>query len=220
MTARKTAIALVVALSLGGAAWYASRHRIEAIPPQPSNPQHALLVRSVEKLWAVAGNATARCSVVIVPGDGIDSASLGDGKFVLWEGVADLPGWAVDAVAAHEVAHDSLGHARHLGVLQRVSRAFSPLSSRYSKEQELAADFEGIRLLRAAGYAQAERVMARALQVVLERQPKSWFLHPHPRREPEPPRVPVDRAGRTVEHGAPCPARFVTKPPASSPLAV
>ena len=51
----------------------------------------------------------------------INAASFGRGIFVLWTGLVDLTDEQIDAVLAHEFAHDQLQHSKKRAELRDVT---------------------------------------------------------------------------------------------------
>jgi Zn-dependent protease with chaperone function len=210
-------ILVVVAVVLAAAAnlrscFVSSRHsttsatqKIQVSRADSTKPRHVALMSSMAKLWNVTGQPEDRIVLAIAESEEINAASFGRGRFVFWEGVADLPPWAIDAIAAHELAHDWLGHSRKAAELQDVTRFFSDILGliggashegqevlsdwvdlaalpRYSRQQELEADREAVEFLRAVGYNRPAEVMASALRLLLDRLGDSGgnFFDSHP----------------------------------------
>jgi Zn-dependent protease with chaperone function len=121
------------------------------------------LLESLIKATTAAGLAVEQVNVGIVEVDSLNAASLGNHTFLLFEGLGRLTPQQRDAVMAHEVAHDVLGHAdqskaRHgtlskaVGVLgalinsdkgardQIASWTGDLVFPAFEKEQEFAAD--------------------------------------------------------------------------------
>lgn len=153
-------------------------------------------------------------SVVDVPDDvdlliarssDLNAASFGNGRFVFWEGVADLPQPQLEALAAHEVSHDVLLHsiraqdaAALLAFVAEVLSVFtgadryaeenlqgwlgSAVLPRYSRSQELQADERAVSLLRSMGYEEPEAVFAGLLEELQRRYGDTGggFLDSHP----------------------------------------
>ena len=109
----------------------------------------------------------------------LNAASFGSGRFVFWEGSADLPAAQLDALAAHEVAHDVLLHSLRAQDAAALVKFFAEVLSlfgradqqgqenvqswlatvtmpRYSRVQELEADAYAVGLLGEMGYEDSE----------------------------------------------------------------
>jgi Zn-dependent protease with chaperone function len=135
---------------------------------------------------------TNELNIAVVESKEINAASLGEGRFVLWEGLAELPNPALDAILAHEVAHDFLLHSRKvedvadftafwtdlIGTVGQADFATSEVISawgqglvmpKYNREQEIEADATAVDLLESLGYERANDVFADALQLLLDR---------------------------------------------------
>jgi predicted Zn-dependent protease len=114
---------------------------------------------------------------------------LGQGVFILWTSLATLPTDEVDAVLAHDIAHDRLEHSLKPGEMRDVTDAIGDAVSiisgaddetettfqrwsgdllvpRYNRAQELQADSLGVLLLRDAGYSDAASLMCRTFQAL------------------------------------------------------
>jgi Zn-dependent protease with chaperone function len=120
------------------------------------------------------------------------AASFGSGRFLVWDGGADLPDSMIDPVLAHEVAHDILRHSKKAqdvkdltdfigDVLSIFGRADASTENtlkkwvsyaalpKYSRNQEFEADAKAIEILRELGCAQPEKRLGDALQVLLDK---------------------------------------------------
>src|SRR5690606_33665213 len=82
--------------------------------------------------WTAADRPATQLDLVILESHDINAASFGGGRFVFWEGTADLNPDQLAAIAAHEVAHDILLHSRRshdvrdlLGVIAEVISIFT-----------------------------------------------------------------------------------------------
>jgi predicted Zn-dependent protease len=158
-----------------------------------SNPKHRQLGEALLRVAESANPDLANSlEVGVVPSQDINAVSMGDGRFVLWEGLGALPQSAVDAILAHEVAHDLLLHSRRaadlseftafwtdmMGTVAQADFATSDVITgwgqgavmpRYSRSQEREADTFAITLLGDLGYEKAGGVFADALQLLLDR---------------------------------------------------
>jgi Zn-dependent protease with chaperone function len=109
--------------------------------------------------------------------------TLDDATFYFSEGLARQPAAVVDALVAHEVAHELLDHVgRREALSWSLSGGFTvlglalpglglldfvvnPLIVRaYTREQELAADLRAVEVLRDMGYTEPRRTLATALR--------------------------------------------------------
>jgi len=133
------------------------------------------LVRRLADEWTGLGQTLDSLSVWIIDDKAINAASIGDGIFILWSGLSELRDDELDAVYAHEVAHDQLKHSRRASDLADVTNvigeAIGTLSGggesgtrtlkrwtgklvlpSYSRQQELAADMAAVKLLQDLTY--------------------------------------------------------------------
>jgi len=76
-------------------------------------------VLTLRNVWAMTGHSEPP-QIAVVRSDDINAASLGGGRFLIWEGLTALPRPLLDGVFSHEVAHDLLHHARKASELQDV----------------------------------------------------------------------------------------------------
>ena len=156
----------------------------------PTEPAHLLLSTALDDVWRTTGRSNP-VSVVIVTSPEINAVSMGDGRFLLWEGLASLPRNAIDGVMAHETAHDLLRHSRKatgvrevvdfvadvLSILGRAEYdaedtikgwARNAVLPHYSRQQEHQADSLAVEILWAAGY-DGVSTMAETLRLLLAR---------------------------------------------------
>jgi len=163
------------------------------MPVDTSDSRHRELFRALNETWSAANSDGSRAlDVVLLRSSDINAASLGRGRFLLWTGLSDLPAWSVDAVMAHEVAHDALRHSKKAAELQDltdfVAEVFSLFSGsdertdrvirrwtrnlilpKYSRSQEYAADSVGALILAIRGYDAPRQVMAACLELIRQR---------------------------------------------------
>jgi len=160
--------------------------------PDITDPDDLRLVQPLVRAAEAAGLDLDEVRVGIVELDIINAGSLGNHTFLLFEGLSKLGKQHRDAVMAHEVAHDLLGHAdqsksryrylnRVLSVLNVVVGARSDTSDQvlswtgdlafppFEKDAEFAADAKALEILRGMGYrSNARQVMAGALRAIQE----------------------------------------------------
>lgn len=145
------------------------------------------LTGRLSNAWASFSPVDEPLTVWIVDDDAVNAASLGDGAFVLWSGLAKLSDASLDAALAHELAHDQLHHARKASDLADVSdflaEAIGTFSGsdadttatlkrwsgnlvipHYSRQQETEADARAVGLLHAMGYPDGAGTMCVALK--------------------------------------------------------
>lgn len=160
------------------------------VEPNQADANHRRIVASLVRLYAASGQRQPEVARVFIEESiELNAASFGDGVFLFNEGDGALPDWALDSIAAHEVAHDILRHSKKskelsdvLDVLAEVvvvfggrkdaeqdvhevvARAALPT---YSRSQEYEADAKAIELLAQAGGENARQLMANTLRLLL-----------------------------------------------------
>jgi Zn-dependent protease with chaperone function len=143
--------------------------------PDLKNDVESRLVWQLAGAWEASGGTLESLSAWIVDDSAINAASVGGGTFVLWRGLEQLTDDDLDAVFAHEIAHDQLQHSRKIADVADVTnfigealgtasgsgdQATSTLKRwsgkfvvpRYSRQQELEADERAVSLLGALDY--------------------------------------------------------------------
>ena len=141
----------------------------------------------------------------LVKSDEVNAASFGEGRYLLWEGLEQLPDSALDAILAHEAAHDKLLHSVRaqdmndfvafwtelIGTVGRADLAASQVISdwgqnlvmpKYSRNQEQEADRVAIDILGAVGYENPRETYAATMELLLNRYGDTGggFLDNHP----------------------------------------
>jgi predicted Zn-dependent protease len=176
---RALSLLLVTALASGCASAAPER----AYFPSPSDPKTAALAQALWRAAVAAGDDPARYSFAMLGSRDVSAWTADDATFYFSEGLAARPAAVIDALVAHEVAHEVLGHAGRrrtlalslgagftvagvvvpgLGLLDLLAR---PLIVRaYTRDQEIAADLKAADLLRAMGYEAPRRTLAAALR--------------------------------------------------------
>lgn len=173
-------------------------------PPKPAaevslvevdakNPQHVMLVTALARALSAGGLDPGTARVAIVQSQEINAAALGNDTFILFEGVANLPDWATEAIMAHEVGHALKEHPTKAGrtagitglVARRVAALFGAsregieeygeLAERavlpqYTQAQELEADMVAVEILRNMGYGEtAPAMLAETLRILKQK---------------------------------------------------
>ncbi len=89
---------------------------IQIIEASPNNPIHKKLLDSLTKIYSSLDliDETRFDVRIINDSSSLNAASFGNGRYLFWETLADLPEEAIDSIVAHEVAHDMLLHSRKL----------------------------------------------------------------------------------------------------------
>lgn len=143
------------------------------------------VARRLADRWISSGRSVDELSLWMLDDDAVNAASLGDGVFVLWRGLNALSEADLDAIFAHEIGHDELGHSKRLAdladVTNSIGEALGTVSHsgdqatatlkkwsgafvlpKYSRQQELDADGRAVLLLEASGYEEPAAVECRA----------------------------------------------------------
>lgn len=157
------------------------------------------------QMWSKTGISDSKPQLFIVASSEINAASLGAGRFIFWESLADLPDWALDAIVAHEIAHDLLRHSKKAHDLQELADFFSEVIAlfghasrkseqtlrgwislamlpKYSRSQEIEADTKSLELLALSGYDNPNLVLYRTFEIMLAKHGDSGgsFFDSHP----------------------------------------
>lgn len=175
--------------------------------PRPTDPATARIADVLRHAALAAGDEPSRYSFAFVESLHAAAYSDEDATFYVTDGLARLPMPVIEAMIAHEVAHEVLGHVgrrRTLSLalsasfavvnllapgLGLLDFALNPLAIRaFSRSQELEADQKAVEILRAMGHARPRRSLAEALSAVGAVAPKEkeglgGFLSPHPALE-------------------------------------
>jgi predicted Zn-dependent protease len=165
---------------------------LKIVEVNQQNSRHAKLERALSEVWFGATNAQEKPTLLIVDSSDINEASFGSGRFLVWDGVADLPDSITRPIFAHEVAHDILRHSKKSQDLKELTDFFGDVLSvfgradadtestlkkwvgytalpKYSRKQEFEADAKAVQILATLGEPQPSREMGQALQVLLEK---------------------------------------------------
>lgn len=171
--------------------------------PVPSAPDTQKVSHALYRAARAAGDNPDRYSFALVRSAEAQAYSDADATFYVTDGLARQPVHVVEAVLAHEVAHEVLGHAGKRRALSLSMHAgftvlgimfpgvgladllINPLVVRaFARDQEKEADARGVEILRAMGYEAPRRTLASALEAVeaINRndEPKGgiWSTHP------------------------------------------
>jgi Zn-dependent protease with chaperone function len=176
---RRPACVLAVLVVLSACATWPDR----AYFPNPGDAQTRVLADALYRAARYSSEPPERYSFAMIRTAEVRAETGEDATFYFSEGLARQPARVVDALVAHEVAHELLEHVGQrralslsvaggfavlgvvvpgLGLLDLVA---NPLVVRaYTREQELAADRRAIEVLRDMGYGAPRRVLAGALR--------------------------------------------------------
>ncbi|HET7340323.1 MAG TPA: M48 family metalloprotease [Methylomirabilota bacterium] len=151
--------------------------------PPPGREETRLLAGVLYRVASAAGDDPARYSFALVGTRDVSAFTAEDATFYFSEGLAHQPPPVVDALVAHEVAHELLGHrgqrrALSLGLsagftvlgvavpgASLLDLVVNPLIIRaYTRDQEIAADLKAADLLGLMAYPTPRRTLADALR--------------------------------------------------------
>lgn len=171
--------------------------------PDPRQPATQKISHALYRTALAAGDNPSRYSFALVSAEEAHVYSDADATFYVTDGLTRLPTPAVEAILAHEVAHEVL---RHVGRRRALSLSMTagftvlgiffpgasladflvnPLVVRaFSRDQEKQADAKAVEILRAMGDETPRRTLALALQTVDRvngsKQPGDGLLATHP----------------------------------------
>lgn len=187
MTVRGYVTALVVGALLGGCATVPEGTYF----PPPSDPATGRMGQILHRAALAGGDDPARYSFAFIKSPVVSAYSDEDATFYFTDGLMRLPAPMIEAVVAHEVAHEVMGHigtrrklalslTAGFGVLGIAAPGLglfdfliNPLVVRaFDRQQELEADQKAVEILRAMGHPAPRRSLAEALRAVDGRAPK------------------------------------------------
>jgi Zn-dependent protease with chaperone function len=201
---RVRALAVVLAAAL--LAGCASSPKGAYFPP-PRNPATVRVSDILYRAAVAAGDDPERYTFAFVQSRAAAAYSDEEAVFYFTDGLMKQPREVIEAVVAHEVAHEVLGH---IGDRRRLSLGIfagftllgvvapgvglldfivNPIAVRaFSRHQELQADRRAVEILGAMGHRDPEASMAKALRALDGSSPKakeglSGLLATHPTLE-------------------------------------
>ncbi len=170
-----------------------------------NNIRHFRIMSRFISIWPETASSDIKPQLYIVSSSEINAASLGAGRFIFWESLADLPIWALDAIVAHEIAHDLLRHSKKVREMQDLANFVAEVIAlfghsnikeektikgwvnlavlpKYSRTQEMEADTKSLEILSLAGYENPRLVMYRTFEILLAKYGDSGgnFFDSHP----------------------------------------
>ena len=181
-------IMCVAALVISGCA-----EKTKTIRPDWQNPGHKLVAQQLVPLLRAGGRDPNVCKVFFIETEKLNAVSLGDCTFGFTTGLTGTgDAKLIFGVAAHEVAHDVLGHADKrkaaIATEQLIRTGVSLIPGvggliassavlvvgmlalpAYSRSQEAEADDKAVEILQAAGDAEGAGTMIHAFRVLLAR---------------------------------------------------
>ena len=197
---RRTLCAVVLAVVCSGCVTVPER----AYFPPPDGADTRVLSTTLYRVAAAAGDDPRRYSFALIGSRDVSAFTADDATFYFSEGLARQPATVVDALVAHEVAHELLGHRGQRRALSLgLSAGFtvlgvvvpgaglldflvSPLVVRaYTRDQEIAADLKAADLLGLMGSEAPHRQLAAALRAAakVNGPPRGGWLATEPELE-------------------------------------
>lgn len=177
----RRALFLALSLLLGTGACTTIPER--AYYPRPGDPETRVLAEALWRAAQAASEDPKGYSFAMIQSGEVSAYTVEDATFYFTQGLARQPGRVVEALVAHEVAHELLGHVGERRVLSlSLGAGFSvlgvavpgaglldlvanPLIVRaFTRDQEIAADLRAVEILRDMGYEAPRRAMADALR--------------------------------------------------------
>jgi Zn-dependent protease with chaperone function len=157
----------------------------------PTNPGTARMAKVLSRAAVAGGDDPERYGFAFIKSPTAAAYSDEDAIFYFTDGLMKQPTPVIEAVVAHEVAHEVMGHVgtrRKLSMSLTASFAtlglFAPgaglldfvvnpiVVRAFSRYQELQADQKAIEILRAMGHPAPRRTLATALQALAAHTPK------------------------------------------------
>lgn len=173
-------VAVLIAVMVAGCTTTVPEH---AYYPDPRDARTRVVAEALWRAARAASEDPERYSFAMIRTAQVRAYTAEDATFYFSEGLAAQSGRVIDALVAHEVAHELLDHVGTrralsmsitggftvLGVivpgLSALDLVANPLIVRaYTREQELQADRRAVEVLRDMGYATPRRVLADALR--------------------------------------------------------
>ena len=180
---RRSLLLAVLLLATGACATVPER----AYYPEPGEAETRLLATTLWRAAKAASEDPRQYSFAMIRCHDVSAYTVDDATFYFTQGLARQPAAVIDALVAHEVAHELLGHAGQRRVLSvSLGAGFtalgfaipgaglldfvaSPLIVRaFTREQEIAADLRAVEVLHDMGYESPRRAMADALSAAFK----------------------------------------------------
>ena len=164
---------IVVILATSGCALLPAPVPDRAYFPDSKDPRTKCLSQTLYRAAVAAGDDPAHYSFAMLQTSKVVAVTHEEGIFYFSDGLADQSPAHVDALVAHEVAHEVLGHVGKRRVLSLgVSGGFTvmdflvnPVIVRaFTRDQAFAADQKSLEILRSLGYQAPRRTLAEALK--------------------------------------------------------
>src|SRR5207247_10113437 len=169
---------LALLLMVTGSVTVAAR----AYSPSTADPETRVLAEALWRAAKAASDDPGEYSFAMIRSNDVSAYTVEDATFYFTQGLARQPAKVIDALVAHEVAHELLGHIGQrralslslgagftvlgiaipgIGLLDFIA---NPLIVRaFTRDQEIAADLKAVEVLRDMGYKAPRRTVAEAL---------------------------------------------------------
>ena len=150
--------------------------------PNPADPETRVLAEALWRAAKAASDDPGEYSFAMIRSNDVSAYTVEDATFYFTQGLARQPAKVIDALVAHEVAHELLGHIGQRRALSlSLGAGFTvlgiaipgtglldfianPLIVRaFTRDQEIAADLKAVEVLRDMGYKAPRRTLAEAL---------------------------------------------------------
>jgi len=150
--------------------------------PNPAHPETRVLAEALWRAAKAASDDPGEYSFAMIRSNDVSAYTVEDATFYFTQGLARQPAKVIDALVAHEVAHELLGHIGQRRALSLSLGAgftvlgiaipgtglldfiVNPLIVRaFTRDQEIAADLKAVEVLRDMGYKAPRRTLAEAL---------------------------------------------------------
>ena len=172
--------------------------------PNPADPETRALAEALWRTAKAASDDPELYSFAMIRSGNVNAYTVEDATFYFTQGLARQPANVIDALVAHEVAHELLGHiGRRRAVALSLGAGFTvlgiavpgaslidivanPLIVRaFTRDQEIAADLKAVEILRDMGYETPRRALADALRAAakVNGPPRGGWLSTEPTLE-------------------------------------
>ena len=172
--------------------------------PPAGHEDTRVLAGALHRIAEAAGDDPRRYSFALIATRDVSAYTADDATFYFSDGLARQPERVIDALVAHEVAHELLGHRGQrrsltlglaagftvLGVIVPgtglLDLLVSPLVVRaFTRDQEIAADLKAVELLRTLGHEAPRRALAEGLTqaAAINGPPRGGWLATEPELE-------------------------------------
>jgi Zn-dependent protease with chaperone function len=172
--------------------------------PNPADPETRVLAEALWRAAKAASDDPGEYSFAMIRSNDVSAYTVEDATFYFTQGLARQPVKVVDALVAHEVAHELLGHIGQRRALSlSLGAGFTvlgiaipgtglldfianPLIVRaFTRDQEIAADLKAVEVLRDMGYKAPRRTLAEALSTAakINGPPRGGWLSTEPSLE-------------------------------------